>query len=109
MNIESTTKQLTNFFERVIRATGKNLSLPVLACFYLEAIKGESSLTIKATNLDIGVEMKLKVKCLESGTAAVPATVLLNLLSSVNGDVPVSISEKERNLIVTTKNNPSSK
>lgn len=77
--------------QKAVRLTSKHLTLPVLSCVYLES--SDNKLTIKSTNLDIGAEFEIKVKTLEPGSAAVPANVLLNLLSSV----------RENNLIFEIK------
>lgn len=79
---------------KAARIAGKHLTLPVLSCVYLEA-SGEDLLTIKSTNLDVGIEIELKAKVLESGTTAVPAGVLLGLISSI----------KEENLQFETVDN----
>ena len=48
---------------------------------------------IKSTNLDLGVEIKVKVKIIERGVVAVPANILVGVLSSI----------KENNLTLKVK------
>jgi DNA polymerase-3 subunit beta len=93
--------------DKASRATGKNLTLPVLSCLYLSADKDNKTLIIKSTNLDIGCHFELKVDCLESGEAAVPATTFLNLLSSIKNDSDVILSLNNGNLEIESKNNVS--
>lgn len=107
MKIEISTKELKSVIDKSFRATGKNLSLPVLSCVYMNADKTTGTLNIKATNLDIGVEFNLKVKCLESGSAAPPSNILLNLLSSINQDSDLDIGLNNGNLTVSSKNKSS--
>lgn len=107
MNIECRTSEIVGVIEKASRATGKNLSLPVLSCVYLKSDKTTNNLNIRATNLDIGVEFNLKVKCLENGEAAVPANILLNFLSSINQDSELKINLVNGNLNISSKNNSS--
>lgn len=107
MNIECRTNQIINILEKSSRATGKNLSLPVLSCIYLDADKTSNVLNIKATNLDIGVDFKIKVKCLEGGKTAVPASTFLSFLSSINPESDLKISLNGGNLSISSKTNSS--
>ncbi len=107
MNIECRTNQLVRVVEKSSRATGKNLSLPVLSCIYLDADQSSNSLNLRATNLEIGVDFKLKVKCLESGKAAVPGNILLNFLFSINPESDLKIVLDNGNLKISSKNNSS--
>lgn len=76
------------------KLAGKHLTLPVLSCLYLDA-SNDNKLIIKSTNLDIGIEIEIKIKTIEKGIMAVPASVLLGVLSSV----------KENNLVFESKDN----
>lgn len=107
MNIECKTNELINIIDKAFRATGKNLSLPVLSCLYLKVDKVTGILDVKATNLDIGVNFKIKVKCLESGIAAPPANTLLSFLSSLSPESDLKISLENGNLKISSKNNSS--
>lgn len=107
MKFEAPVSKILPIVDKVARTTGKNLSLPVLSCIFIGADKDTNNLVLKSTNLDIGVEFNLKVKVEQSGTAAVPANIFLNLLSSINIDSEIKISQKEDNLVATSKNNTS--
>lgn len=67
--------------QKASRLSGRHLTLPVLSCLYLDLV-GKDVLVLKSTNLDIGIEIKIKVKGEKSGKAAVPANVLLGVVSS---------------------------
>ena len=47
--------------------------LPVLKCVLLEA--KDSSLLVRSTNLDIGLEIKIPVKVQEEGSVAIPGNI----------------------------------
>ncbi|HEY4515971.1 MAG TPA: DNA polymerase III subunit beta [Candidatus Paceibacterota bacterium] len=107
MKIETTVKQIFGIIDKAVRATGKNLSLPVLSCVYMTVDKENGMLKVKSTNLDIGLELSLKVKCEESGVVAVPAQVFLGFLSSIKNDSTLTLALNNGNLSVSTKNNSS--
>ena len=92
MKIECDKTKIESVIQKASRLAGKHLTLPVLACVYLEAL-GDNRLIVKATNLDIGLEMELKIKTIEKGIVAVPASVLLGALTSL----------KENNLTLESK------
>ena len=94
MHITTDTKQLKNILEIVSKVSVKHITLPVLQCVLLE-VKNKT-LTIKATNLEIGIEGKLSVTVEEDGVIAVPAHILLQTVNfitqptttlSIEGDV----------------------
>jgi DNA polymerase-3 subunit beta len=78
------------------KITGKNMTLPILSCILIEA-RG-SSLILKATNLDLGIEIRIPAKILEEGVVAVPGAILNGFLSNLLGDNNLSLEEKEGNL-----------
>lgn len=94
MKIECDKSKIEPIIQKASRLAGKHLTLPVLACVYLE-VRGDNKLIVKATNLDVGLEMEVKVKTIEKGIIAAPAGVLLGVLSSI----------KENNLIFEAKDN----
>ncbi len=107
MNFESKINTLKNVVEKVSRATGKNLSLPVLSCVIFDVDKVKNVLTVKSTNLDIAAQISIPIKASESGSVAVPAQTILNFLSSISYDGDIKFSQKGENLLVSFKNNTS--
>ncbi len=97
--IKDKLKLLVSLIEKV---AGKNLSLPILGCILLEAT--EKTLNLKATNLDVGVEISLPTKVEKKGRAAVSGSVLSGFLQSVTGEV-LQIELVGNNLSLSTKNN----
>ena len=94
MHITADTKRLKHVLELVSKVSTKHITLPVLQCVLLEVTDG--TLSIRATNLEIGIEGKLPVTVEEVGVVAVPAQILLQTINlipqstvilSVEGDV----------------------
>ncbi len=80
MKIEIIREKLLDAVTVVEKAAGKHVSLPILSLIVLEA-KGDS-LNLRATNLDIGVEMSVPAKVLEEGVLALSGSVLKAFLSN---------------------------
>ena len=66
---------LTEKLELVGRVSTKHVTLPVLQCVLIEA--KENEVTLKATNLEIGIEASCEASTEEGGMVAVPAQVLI--------------------------------
>ena len=105
MNIECIKDRLAQVVSKAERITGKNISLPVLSCILLEA-EG-STLTIKSTNLDLGLEISIPVKVNQPGRVAVSGSVLYNFISNITNDKNVSLELIAGNLKVFTKHSES--
>ncbi len=99
MNIECIKEKLVSAISKAEKVTSKNITLPVLSCILLEV--ENSILTIKATNLDIGLEIKIPVKMIKPGTVAVPGTILNNFISNLT-DKNISLEDQGGNLKITT-------
>ncbi len=100
MKIECVKEKLLYALNKAERMTGKNITLPVLNCVLLEA--KNSSLVIKATNLDLGIEISIPVKVVEEGSVAVSGGVLLNFISNTTNDKNITLDSNESNLKVST-------
>ncbi len=105
MNIECIKEKLQYAISKAEKVTGKNITLPILSCVLLDA--HDSLLTIKATNLDIGVEITIPVKVNKPGTIAVSGSVLHNFISNITNDKNVMLEVIEGNLKVSTKHSQS--
>jgi len=101
MHIECVKDKLSRALIKAERITGKNVTLPVLSCVLLTVV--DSILTIKATNLDLGVEMSLPVKMITAGSVAVSGSVLNNFISNLQNDKNVTLEVIDGNLKVSTK------
>ncbi len=79
MHIQVDTIKFREILDVVSRISTKHSTLPVLQCVLLEAKKG--ILTVRATNLEIGIQGTLSIDMEEEGVIAVPATLLLHTIN----------------------------
>ena len=105
MNIECIKEKLSYAVGKAERVTSKNITLPILSCVLLEA--KDSTLIIKATNLDIGIEIILPVKVNKPGSIAVSGSVLYNFISNITNDKNITLEVVGGNLKVSTKHSES--
>ena len=85
------------------RITGKKESLPILSCLLLEVSgSSRSTVVVRATNLEAGIEVSVPCESEEGGIIAVPATVLSQTLRSISGEKVVFRTE-EGNLVIESK------
>ncbi|MGB8815875.1 MAG: DNA polymerase III subunit beta [Minisyncoccia bacterium] len=104
MKIECIKEKLGIVVGKAEKVSGKNLTLPVLSCLLFETKK--NLLYIKATNLDLGVEISIPVKIEESGSVAIPAQVLNNFLTNTDEDKNIIIETTENdNIKIYTPSN----
>ncbi|KKT08615.1 MAG: polymerase III subunit beta protein, partial [Parcubacteria group bacterium GW2011_GWA1_43_21] len=106
MKIECIKDQLEEVLNKADKIAGKNINLPVLAGFYLDA--RQHSLTIRATNLDIGISITLPVKVIEAGIVVVPAHIISSFISSLSKDRNITINTKGQVLEVKTSSTKTS-
>jgi len=102
MKVECLLEKLKASVGQIEKVSGKNLTLPVLGSIYIQT--DESSLILRATNLNVGAEIKIPAKIIEHGSVAVPATLLSQICSGLMGDTPVTLETVNDNLIIQTKN-----
>jgi DNA polymerase III subunit beta len=101
MHIECVREKLRTATSTADKVTGKNLSLPILNMVLFIA-KG-STLKIRATNLDIGIEITVPVKIHKEGIVVLSGSLLSNILSHLQDDSVVLYLENT-SLILKTKN-----
>lgn len=104
MKAECLIEKLKEAIFQVGKISGKNLSLPILEAILIEAKNSE--INIKATNLDIGLEVKIPAKVEKAGKVAVPGYILagfLQMLSSENNNI--KLEALNDNLSVSTNRN----
>src|SRR3989344_6107179 len=83
MKFETPLDVLQNAAATAARFSEKKPNLPVLGCVLLVA-EG-NRLTLRATNLECGVEIVIPAKITIEGIAAVPATVFAGFLGNARG------------------------
>ena len=105
MNIECLQEKLKEGVGYAERIANKKAALPVLSCLLFDASE-KNTLTIKATNLDLGIEITLPIKTIEAGVVAVPASTINSFLINSPGDERgVTLETSQSNLKVSTARN----
>lgn len=100
MKVECVKEKLTWAISKTERIAGKNLSLPILSCVLLETQK--NSLIIRATNLDLGIEITIPVKVLKEGKVAIPAHVFYSFLSNIPNDKNIILETTDTGTLKVT-------
>jgi DNA polymerase III subunit beta len=98
MKIECTKEKLEQAVGIAERITEKNPTLPVLKCVLLSVTNG--TLSVRATNLELGVDISIPVKVEREGTVAVPGNVLGSFVGTLYGSKNVTLELVEGNLDV---------
>lgn len=101
MKIVCVKEKIKNAVGIAEKITGRNLTLPVLGTVLVIA-KG-NVLKIRATNLDLGIEIVIPAKIEQEGIVAVPGNIFSNLLSNIYHDT-ILLESKNENLFVSTNN-----
>ena len=104
MNIQLLKSDLQTAISLSEKISGKNLTLPVLNCLLLSVDK--NSLSIKSTNLDLGIDIIVQGIVEEEGIVAVSGSVLLGVISNTNSK-KINLTLKNDNLVVKTDENTS--
>lgn len=102
MKIECVKEKLEKNVSRAEKISGKNLTLPILSCILIEAKEG--NITLKSTNLDLGIEIVFPAKVIKEGKIAVPGNILSGFLSNLKEDSTIILEEKEGNLEISAGN-----
>ncbi len=103
MKLECSIEKIKNALITVDRITGKNLTLPVLGSVLWVATG--KTLKLRATNLNIGIEMEIPAKIEKEGVVAIRSDILSSLFSILSNDSFVSFELINGNLSVKTKSN----
>ena len=101
MKVSCNLSKLSAAVQTVERLVGKKESLPVLSCVLLEIKK--NTLTIKATNLETGVEVSIPGENASEGVVAVPVAIFLQTLRTISDEkVSLETDESGGSLHITT-------
>ncbi len=84
------------------KISGKNLTLPILNSVLISAKKGE--LKLLATNLEVGIEVKIPAKIEKEGENAIPAKLFYSFLSNLPSNENIQLESSQNNLILSTVN-----
>lgn len=94
---------LARSLSQLERIAGRNLTLPVLSCILFDA--SGDVLHLRATNLELALEVSVPAKILEKGIVAVPAHAISSYMASIEQDKAVTIELKESNVLITSASN----
>lgn len=100
MKIELVKEKLQKALTKTERLTSKHLSLPILSHVLL--IAKRNSLTLRATNLDMGVEYTIPARVEREGVVAVQAGVFTSFISTLPGITGVSLEGGGGKLLIQT-------
>ncbi|MEY2664396.1 MAG: hypothetical protein RIT04_204 [Candidatus Parcubacteria bacterium] len=99
MKIECIQEKLVEAVTIAGRIAGKHVTLPVLSCLLIEA--KDSEVVVKATNLDLGIEITIPAKVEGDGVVAIPANTLSAFVSGIpSSDKSIKIATKDANIVV---------
>ena len=82
MDIKVGQQELLEALELISRISAKHVTLPILQCVHFEA-KGKT-LTLQATNVEVGLEIAIDAQVTEPGVIAVPAQTFLQSIQFMN-------------------------
>lgn len=77
------------------------LTLPALSGIAIEA--KEKSITLRATNLETGIEIFCEGVVKKPGNVAIPANILKEITSSLSGDGMVTLEQSKETIILSTE------
>lgn len=83
------------------RVTAKNSSLPILGSVLISA--SNKSISIRATNLEVGLEFQIPAKVIKDGSVAVSGSLLSNILTNMPDEENITISVDNNICKITTK------
>jgi len=101
MKIECTREKILDAVNKASRLTGKSTTLPALAGILLEADGQE--LTVRGTNLDLGIEINVPSKVSTPGKVLVPGNTLVQFLTHLRGEKSVTLELKKDTLFFTSE------
>ncbi len=101
MNIEVLQEELLKGYAVAMRAVSSRVQLPILSAIKMEATKAE--LVLSATDLEIGIKLKISARVLEEGKVAVPAKTFGELLATL-APGKVKLELKDNNLRIEAGN-----
>ncbi len=103
MKVECSIDKIKEGILKAERITGKNLTLPVLNSILLMA--SNKTLRLRATNLNLGVEIEIPAKIEKEGIVAISGSVLSGIFSNIFESGNVVLEGEEGNLTLRTKKN----
>ena len=103
MKLESPVDKIKNFVSKIEKITSRNISLPILSSILI--IAKDNILKLRATNLDIGIEVNIPAKIEKEGVIAVEGSVLNNFLLNIQNGEKINLEIVGNNLNISSKYN----
>lgn len=101
MKVECEKEKFTKAVLKAEKITQKGSNLPILSCLLISATG--KSLKIRATNIDLAVEITLPAKVEKEGVVAVPASILSNFLNNLPGKKNLILLERDGNMEISSE------
>lgn len=101
MKVECSLDRLKTMVPVVDKVTGKNLTLQILSSILI--IANGKTLKLRATNLDIGIEVEIPAKIEKEGVAAVRGATFNSLLSAIQNEKTVVLESINDNISISTQ------
>ncbi|MFC1730961.1 DNA polymerase III subunit beta [candidate division KSB1 bacterium] len=100
MKITCEKEQLTQALSVTEKITGINGTLPILSCVLL--IVKNNILTIRSTNIELGIEVYIPIKSEEDGIVAVPGNIFYNTIQNTQDEI-ITIETQKDTILIQTK------
>lgn len=100
MKAQTSVEKIKSAIMNAERITGKNLTLPVLGALLLEATG--KTIMIRATNLSLGIEIRIPAKVEKEGIVAVSGSLLSSFFGTLSKDDTVNFDAVDTTLVITT-------
>lgn len=101
MNTECSLEKLKNAVLLSERMTGKNLTLPILHALLITA--SGKTIKIRATNLNVGIEVEIPATVTTEGTVLVKGDILANVCNHIQGSDSIHLEKQNDNLLIKTE------
>ncbi len=102
MNIEVSAEKFKQAIQLIERVASKHPTLPVLSCILIESTK--NTIILKATNLDVGMEISIPAKTDKETRVAVPASTLSSFIGQISEQNQIiKLSENSGNITISSQ------
>jgi len=86
MEVTVVKNKINQHLSNIIKLVPSRPQIPSLANIYMEAVEEENKIVLRATDLEIGVEVKFGAKVTSSGSALVSGRILVDTITTMTGD-----------------------
>ncbi len=97
MKLVCSQSELNNALQLVSRAVSSRPTHPILANVLLTADEGTSKLSLTGYDLNLGIQTGIKASIENSGAITLPARLLVEIISKLNSDSPITLKTLDDN------------